>query len=365
MAPVSSGTDVPMSPSSTRFLIGYLLIATSLTFYLVYSLWSAQPQIAAGRVPMPVCGASAGPMLSNLYPEWVNVGSTASDVLILGCGFTTETHVKFNGAQHSALFVDSSHIRVGLTSAEVAAAGAVVVTLSNGATDFGSGVLTVVPPGVFWHFFRTVHGPIGQEVQLLLIVLFTGAFGSCVYALKSLADYRGDGKLRQPWFTYYLIQPFEGAGVAFLLYLIIRGGFLAGTSIGTGNVNQFGLCGIAGLAGAFSDTALAKLREVFKTLFNPKDDRGDKLTIDIATDQLPAGAINKPYKQVLRAVRGTGSLTWSVAPALPAGLSLEASTGTVAGTPTAVSKNSYEFTVTDSATPAASATKSLTLEITN
>src|ERR1017187_3425003 len=87
------------------FLIVYLLIVTVLTFYVVYSLWSAQPRVAEGRVPATNCVPGASPVLSNLYPEWVNVGSTASDVLILGCGFTTATQVKFNGTLHSALLV--------------------------------------------------------------------------------------------------------------------------------------------------------------------------------------------------------------------------------------------------------------------
>ena len=303
-------------------------------------------------------------MLTNLYPEWINVGSTVSDVLILGCGFTAATQVKFNGTQHASLFVDASHIRVGLTGADVAAPGAVVVTLSDGGADFGSGVLTIVPPALHWRFFRAGPWTISQEVQLLLLVLFTGAFGSCVYALKSLADYRGDDQLYETWFTYYLIQPFEGAGIAFLLYLVVRGGFLAGTSGDVKTVNQFVMCGIAGLAGAFSDTAFLKLREVFQTLFKPQDARGGKLTLAVTTTSLPDGVVGTPYKQTLQASGGSAPLKWSVTPNLPAGLTLNAATGIISGTPTAASpKTSYKFTVTDSATPVASSTADLTLEI--
>ena len=183
-------TTVPnkMSKKSIGLLTGYLLLVTVLTFYVVYSLWSAQPQSAAGQVPVPKCTSGDAPVLSNLYPDRVSVGSTLSDFLIIGCGFTLKTQVKFNGTLHAALFVDGSHIRAGLTSADVAAPGTVVVTLSDGGSDFGSGVLTIVPAEVDWRVILAGQRTISVEVQILLLVLFTGAFGSSVYALKSLVS---------------------------------------------------------------------------------------------------------------------------------------------------------------------------------
>jgi hypothetical protein len=202
-------------------------------------------------------------------------------------------------------------------------------------------------------------------VQLLLIVIFTGAFGSSVYALKSLADYRGDKKLYSPWSTFYLIQPFEGAGAAFLLYLLIRGGVLTGSGVAMQAENRFGMCAIAGLAGAFSDIAFLKLREVFLNLLKPTDNRGGKLALEIITTSLPDGNVGIPYgPHTLQSRRGTAPLTWSVTPDLPNGLKLDVATGTISGTPTAVSaKTPYKFTVTDSSTPRVSASADLALEI--
>jgi len=352
VAAANSSTPTPMGKGRTRFLVVYLLVATTLTFYAVYSLWPAQPQIAPSHVPAPACAAAAGPALSSLYPPSLSVGSTVSNILILGCGFTTATQVKVNGTQRSAVFVDASHVRVALTDADVAAVGSMVVTLSSGGADFGSGVLAIGP------------ATISQELQLLLMVVFAGAFGSCVYALKSLADYLGDEMLHQTWFTFYLIQPFEGAGIAFLLYLVIRGGFLAGTGTSLSAASQFSMCAVGGLAGAFSDTAFLKLREVFQTLFKPQDDRGGKLTLQITTTSLKDGVVGADYQQPLQASGGTAPLTWSVDPDLPAGLSLDQAKGVISGKPTAVSaKTTYKFTVTDSAQPAAQTSANLTLAI--
>ena len=359
---MSTTPETPMDKQTVGLLATYLLLATILTGYTIFSLWSAQPQAATGDVPQPSCDKATNPVLTNVYPESLYVGSTG-DVLLLGCRFPATTQVKFNGTQHAALVVDSSHIRVGLSGADVAAAGTVVVTLSNGASDFGSGVLKILPTGVYWRSFGIGPWPISQEVQLLLLVLFTGAFGSCVYALKSLADYRGDHILYASWFTQYMIQPFEGAGTAFLLYLIVRGGFLAGAGGDVKAVNQFGMCAIAGLAGAFSDTAFLKLREVFQTLFKPQDDRGGKLVLKITTTSLPDGPVGTAYKQTLQTSGGKAPLKWSVNPPLPTPLTLDTTTGTISGTPTVALKANFTFTVTDSATPPASASADLTLEI--
>src|SRR5262249_34872358 len=85
----------------------------------------------------------------------------------------------------------------------------------------------------------------------------------------------------------------------------------------------------------------------------------------IATTTLPDGVVNAPYPSTtLKATGGTAPLKWSVAPLLPAGLTLDPATGTISGTPTAASsKTTYKFTVTDSATPAVSTQADLALEI--
>ena len=85
----------------------------------------------------------------------------------------------------------------------------------------------------------------------------------------------------------------------------------------------------------------------------------------ITTTSLPEGAANKPYPQTAMQAAGlTPPLNWTVAPPLPAGLTLDAATGTIGGTPTAPApKTSHKFTVTDSAVPAVSSTAALNLEI--
>ena len=75
--------------------------------------------------------------------------------------------------------------------------------------------------------------------------------------------------------------------------------------------------------------------------------------LQITTASLHDGAVGQSYSAALSATGGTQSYTWSVASGtVPAGLSLNASTGTISGTPTtAVSPASVTFEVTDSGSP--------------
>ena len=71
------------------------------------------------------------------------------------------------------------------------------------------------------------------------------------------------------------------------------------------------------------------------------------LTI-LTSSRLPAGTIRGPYDITLAPSGGTPPYTWSVTPALPNGLTLNTSTGNIAGTPTATGTTPNEFTLQDS-----------------
>lgn len=352
-----------MSDRSVRWLTVYLVAMALLSFHMVFALWSAEPQVEAGRIPQPDCGGAAGPAFTEVYPARVTAGA-AQEIWIAGCGFTDKTQVKINAAAFHPLLVDASHIRVGLAATDFPSPGSAVVTLENDALPFGSRVLSILPAAVLWRPFGSAPVPIGQEARILLLVVFVGALGSTIYAMKSMANYRGDHTLQESWFMYYTVQPVEGAGIAFLFYLVIRAGFITGAGADLKTANLFGICAMAGLAGTFSDMAFRKLREVFETLFKPRDNRGGKAGARITTTALADATAGQAYSASIAASGGTAPLTWSVNPALPAGLTLDAATGAVTGTPAAsLSKTAYEFTVTDSAATPVSTHVSLELEV--
>ena len=85
----------------------------------------------------------------------------------------------------------------------------------------------------------------------------------------------------------------------------------------------------------------------------------------VTTTSLPGAIVGTAYSQTLAASGGTGALNWTIsAGALPAGLSLAATTGVISGTPTTAGTASFTVTVTDSATPTANtATKALSITV--
>ena len=87
----------------------------------------------------------------------------------------------------------------------------------------------------------------------------------------------------------------------------------------------------------------------------------DGTPVTITTKSLPEGKVNEPYAATLAASGGTLPYTWSVTPALPAGLVLDPATGVISGTPIERSHAQHDFTVRDATNQ--TITKELDLEI--
>jgi two-component sensor histidine kinase len=85
--------------------------------------------------------------------------------------------------------------------------------------------------------------------------------------------------------------------------------------------------------------------------------------LTITTTSLASGTAGLFYTATLLAQSGTAPYTWSMTGLLPSGLTLNASTGTLSGTPTATGTFSFIVKVTDASSPAQSATQALSLFI--
>jgi uncharacterized protein YjdB len=87
--------------------------------------------------------------------------------------------------------------------------------------------------------------------------------------------------------------------------------------------------------------------------------------LSITTASLANGTVSTAYSATLAASGGTSPYTWSLASgALPAGLTLNAGTGAITGTPTAPGTANFTVKVTDSGSPVQNVTKALSLTVT-
>ncbi len=170
---------------------------------------------------------------------------------------------------------------------------------------------------------------------------------------------------------FYIINLVNGASLPNAVQGQQYGGFSVGTFYGTGQ-NQWTITGLpAGLdyypysgliygittaaEGCYSvhiavlnPNGISDYRDVYLCVVNP----GVPQIIAPATDaygppsNVPAAEVNKSYNYTAIATGGSKPYTWS-ATGLPPGLSINASSGTISGTPTTAGTYTFTITVTD------------------
>jgi len=121
---------------------------------------------------------------------------------------------------------------------------------------------------------------ITREMQLILMVLFAGALGSLVHAVKSLADFIGNRTAITSWSWWYVTRPFLGGTLALFFYAVLRevsSRVRPRTSASSARSGR--LPSRRWLA--CSRTSAQKLAEVFDTFFKAEDKRGGKLAAPV------------------------------------------------------------------------------------
>ncbi len=117
---------------------------------------------------------------------------------------------------------------------------------------------------------------ISTDLRILAVVVFAGALGGQIHALRSFASFVGNRKLKVSWFVQYFLTPFVAASLALVFYFVIRAGFF-NENMNAQNMNIYGFAGLAGLVGLFSTMAVNKLRRMAIELLGPLEEQADRL----------------------------------------------------------------------------------------
>jgi hypothetical protein len=115
-----------------------------------------------------------------------------------------------------------------------------------------------------------------DEDRLLLIVLLAGALGSLIHGLRSFVWYVGNRRAVWSWSAYYIALPFIGAGLAFIFYLVIRGGFFS-TGATVEHTSPVGFAAVAALIGMFTEQAVQKLQKISDSVLSPPEKGKDHI----------------------------------------------------------------------------------------
>lgn len=232
--------------------IAYLAIATILILRTLFAIW---PHPTPAGVPAP------GERRAIVAADTVGLPDSVRSVVAQNDSLRAMID-RFNAGVH---MVRCNDIEVsGRMNAEESVIDPECVTL------FGK-------PRILW-----------AEHRLLLIVLLSGALGGLLHGLRSLPWYVGHRTFKWSWAAMYALLPFVGAAIAFVFYVVVRGGFFSPSS-SFSETSPFGFAAMAAVVGMFSTQAILKLKQVAETMLT-RPVPGEDARPQGGTDEGPAAA---------------------------------------------------------------------------
>ncbi|MEE9694753.1 putative Ig domain-containing protein [Aeromonas hydrophila] len=289
----------PSPGSSTTTLHGAPTTAGTYTFSITLNDGLNQGGVATYTL---VVTSSAVPTLTSVAP---NSGSTAgaTSVTLTGTDFTGATAVSFGGTAASGYIVNNATTITATTPAHAAGAVNVVVTTPSGTATLTNGYTYTVPAPTVGPVSATVAA--NSSANPITLSLSGGAASSVAVAT---AASHGTATASGTSITYTPTAGYSGSD-SFT--------YTATNASGT------------------SSPATVTI-----TVSAP--------TLAITPTTLPDGAQGTAYNQTVTATGGSAPYTYAItAGSLPAGLSLNTSSGAISGTPSASGTSNFTVTATD------------------
>lgn len=304
----------PSPGSATTTLYGAPTTAGTYTFSITLTDGLNQGGVATYTL---VVTSSAMPTLTSTTP---NSGSTAggTSVTLTGTNLTGATAVSFGGTAASGYIVNNASTITATTPAHAAGAVSVVVTTPGGTATLSNAYTYNVPAPVAGDVSVTVA--VNSSANPITLNFSGGAAASV--AVASAASH-GTATASGTSITYTPAAGYSGS-------------------------DSFTYT-------ATNVTGTSSPATVFITVSAP--------TVAITTPSLPNGTVGSIYSTTLSASGGTAPYTYSITSgSLPAGLSLNTSTGVISGTPSSSSTANLTVTATD--TNSATGSRAYSLAVT-
>jgi hypothetical protein len=283
------------------------------------------------------------PTISSFSPESGPVGTS---VTLYGTNFQGVTAVGFNGVAATAFSEGCGGTQIRVTVPAGAVSGPITVTTPGGTvssadaftvdnTSAGSDQTVVLPGGVTLTFssvitpgLTSVTESAADPVLVPTPFLVSGLY----YDIETSATYSGTITVTVPYLPAQgapQLLHFDGTSWVNVTPAIID------------TMNDT----ITGTVSSLSPFAVGLVPAAITT-----------------SSPLPDGTYGSPYSQTLGASGCVGPCTWSIASgALPAGLSLDPTSGTISGTATAAGPSAFTVEVADSAGNSATAALAITI----
>jgi hypothetical protein len=115
-----------------------------------------------------------------------------------------------------------------------------------------------------------------KDQALLILVAIAGGIGSIIYCMRSATWYLGNLEFRRSWAPWYLAQPFIGAALGTMTYVVFRAGLIQPTQQGNDAINLFGFLAISAIVGLYTEQALSQLKLVAETVLRPAPKGADR-----------------------------------------------------------------------------------------
>jgi hypothetical protein len=104
--------------------------------------------------------------------------------------------------------------------------------------------------------------------------------------MRSATWYLGNLEFRRSWAPWYMAQPFIGAALGVMTYIVFRAGLIQPSSNGAEAVNLFGFLAISALVGLYTEQALTQLKVIAETVLRPAP-KGEDTTQHVRPGEEP------------------------------------------------------------------------------